>query len=405
MKGASNAMTIGERAAYYRRRRGLSQVTLADLVGRTESWVEKIENGRAALDRVSVISQLAKALDVSLHDLLPDDVADVEDQTRGKSVPTLRELILSYRAVNPRFAAKDRSVAPVDAVRLRQLVDDTWTAYQDSRFGYVIMRLNQVLPVAYVTAHEASAPVAQEATRSLAYLYQVAASVLVKLGDLDLARLCADRGDLAVQLADDPIASASLQRSIAHTLLSNGQYNEAIAVVQDGLAEARSLHSPAGLSVRGAFTFVGAIAAARAGDRPAATSFLRQADSLATTLGRDANHVWTAFGPTNVAMHRVTVAAELGDVRLAAELGQAVDVTALPRERQVRHNLEVARALSRISQRDEALATVLTAEQSAPEQVRRHFLTHELVHHWIRDTRRSPSAELVGLSRRLGHVA
>ena len=91
MKGVSNSMTIGERVAYYRRRRGLSQVTLGDLVSRTESWVEKIENGRAALDRVSVIGQLARALDVSLHDLPPDDVADVDGETRGQSVPAFRE--------------------------------------------------------------------------------------------------------------------------------------------------------------------------------------------------------------------------------------------------------------------------------------------------------------------------
>jgi transcriptional regulator with XRE-family HTH domain len=404
MKGASNAMTVGERVAYYRRRRGLSQVTLAGLVGRTESWVEKIENGRAALDRVSVIGQLAKALDVSLHDLLPADVAEVDDQTRGQSVPALRELILSYRAVNARFAAKDRGIAPVDGAALHRLVDHTWTAFQDSRFGYVIMRLNQALPVAYVTSHQ-SGPDARDATRCLAYLYQVAASVLVKLGDLDLARLCADRGDLAVQTANDPIASASLQRSVAHTLLSNAQYGDAIAVVQDGLAEAGNLRSPAGLSVRGTFTFVGAMAAARLGDRTEATSFLRNARSLATQLGHDANHVWTAFGPTTVAMHEVSVAAELGDIRLAAELGKAVDVRALPRERQVRHRLEVARALSRLARRDEAEAMVLLAEQSAPDQVRRHFLTHELVHNWIRDPRRAPSPELVGLARRLGHAA
>jgi hypothetical protein len=51
------------------------------------------------------------------------------------------------------------------------------------------------------------------------------------------------------------------------------------------------------------------------------------------------------------------------------------------------------------------LATVLSAEQTAPEQVRRHFLTHELVHHWVRDSRRAPESQLVGLSRRLGHSA
>lgn len=323
-------MTIGERVAYYRRRRGLSQVALAQLVGRTESWAEKIETGRAALDRISVVSQLAKVLDVSLHDLLPDDISETDSQTRGHSVPALRELILSYRAVNPRFAIKDGSVSPVPLITLRQYVDDTWTAYQDARFGYVIMRLNQVLPVAYVTAQQSPSAAVADATRCLAYLYQVAASVLVKLGDLDLARLCADRGDLAVQTIDDPIAAASLQRSIAHTLLSNAQYADAASVVQEGLAESARLTGPAALSVQGALTFVGAIATARSGNRAQATSFLRQANDLAVRLGHDANHVWTAFGPTSVAMHQVTVAAELGDFRRAAELGQTINVTRLP---------------------------------------------------------------------------
>jgi hypothetical protein len=65
----------------------------------------------------------------------------------------------------------------------------------------------------------------------------------------------------------------------------------------------------------------------------------------------------------------------------------------------------VARALSRVAKRDSAEATVLAAEQAAPEQVRRHFLTHELVHQWIRDPRRTPSPDLVALARRLGHAA
>jgi transcriptional regulator with XRE-family HTH domain len=329
--GPANTSACASRVAYYRRRRGLSQVALAELVGRSERWAEKIESGRAPLDRVSVISQLASVLDVSLHDLLPDDIAEVDDLTRGRSVPALRELILSYRAVNSRSAAKHDNVAAVEPVELRGLVDDAWTAYQDSRFGPVIMRLNQALPVAYVTGQQTLGRAAQDATSYLAYLYQLAASTLVKLGDLDLARLCADRGDLAVEMIDDPIAAALLQRSIAHTLLSNAQYADAVSVVQDGLAEASHLRGPDGLSVQGALTFVGAIASARAGDRAEATRFLRYADEFAIQLGRDANRVWTAFGPTNVAIHRVTVAAELGDMRQAVEIGQVIDVTDLAR--------------------------------------------------------------------------
>jgi hypothetical protein len=98
------------------------------------------------------------------------------------------------------------------------MVAEIWSANQDSRFGYVVMRLNEVLPIA-AAFHETSDRV--DGARALAYLYQVAASVLVKLGDLDLARLCADRGDIAAQEAGDPVTIASLQRSIAHTLLSN----------------------------------------------------------------------------------------------------------------------------------------------------------------------------------------
>src|SRR6476646_2174203 len=101
VKGTSNAMTIGDRVAYYRRRRGLSQVALAGLAGRTESWVRKIENGRAELDRLSVISVVARALDVAISDLLPDDVATVDDSNRGRSVPALRRLIFRYQALSP----------------------------------------------------------------------------------------------------------------------------------------------------------------------------------------------------------------------------------------------------------------------------------------------------------------
>lgn len=199
MRSSANQLSIGERVAFYRRRRGMTHATLAGLVGRTTSWLEKIENGRAPLDRVSVIRDLARVLDVSLHDLLPDDVRDANLTPREPSVPALRELVLSYRAVNPRFAASAIDLPSIDVDALRGTVRDIWSAYQDSRFGYVIMRLNRAIPLAYVASRESTN--SREAYALLAQLYHVAASVLVKLGDLDLAQLCADRGDIAAQEA------------------------------------------------------------------------------------------------------------------------------------------------------------------------------------------------------------
>ncbi|WP_241027572.1 hypothetical protein [Streptomyces verrucosisporus] len=155
------------------------------------------------------------------------------------------------------------------------------------------------------------------------------------------------------------------------------------------------------LSVYGTLFLVGAMAAARAEDRATTRAFLQEADEAARRLGTDANHMWTAFGPTNVAIHRVATAGELGDVQVAADLGQRIDTRRMPVERRVRHSLEVARALSAWNRTDEALAKLLEAEQDAPEQIRHHYMSRELVVGWVRGTRGRPSQPVAELARRL----
>jgi hypothetical protein len=138
--------------------------------------------------------------------------------------------------------------------------------------------------------------------------------------------------------------------------------------------------------------------AARMRDRASARTQLDQAHHAANALGRDANLLWTAFGPTNVAIHEVAVAAELGDFQRAAVLGEPINVAPMPMERQVRHRLEVARALHFQDRQRDSLSLVLQAETKAPDQVRRHYLTHALLHEWIRSSKTTPSASLHGLA-------
>src|SRR6266516_5237949 len=57
-------LSVGERIAHYRRRRGMSQLVLAGRLGRSESWVSKVERGERRIDRLSVIQEVAKTLDV-----------------------------------------------------------------------------------------------------------------------------------------------------------------------------------------------------------------------------------------------------------------------------------------------------------------------------------------------------
>src|SRR5215475_10609775 len=68
---SDDARALGERVALLRRRRGLSQVELGNLVGRSESWVSQVERGARRLDRLSVLRKVADALEVPVADLRP----------------------------------------------------------------------------------------------------------------------------------------------------------------------------------------------------------------------------------------------------------------------------------------------------------------------------------------------
>jgi transcriptional regulator with XRE-family HTH domain len=399
VQGEGRELTVGERIAFYRRRRGMTQQTLAGLVGRTTSWVEKVEHGRAPINRISVVRELARALDVRFDALVPDERTD--DQPRRAH--TSPDLTLSYFAINPWLSAREADVRYVGAAELRRMVDDVWTAYQDARWGYVLQRLNHLLPAAYFATQRDGEH--RTAARALAHLYHLAECVLVKLGNVDEAWMCAENGAREARELGEPVLITSVGRGVAHALLSRNKFAEAVAVVRDGLIATPDLRKPAGLAATGTLMLVGATASARAGERGEAMAFLRHADRLAYKLGRDSNEVWTAFGPMNVAIHRVAVAAELRDNRGAVELGTSLDVHAMPRERRVRHRLEVARVLSRAGRRDESLAALLDGEREAPEHVRRHFITGELVKDLMRATKTRPDPELVALARRLGHAA
>lgn len=404
MRGRIDTLTIGERVAWYRRRRGLSQEVLAGLIGRTADWLGKIENNRIELDRLSVIKSLAEALGVSLGDLLgePSLVVRTGDSGTG-SVQALRAALMNYRVLAP--LADTVAARPLNATLLRQELRQLWSAYQDSRFGYVTARLPDLLQRGRAAVDRRDGVEQDEARRLLGLAYQLAATQLTKLGERDLAWIAADRGLAAVHATGDPVVIGSLFRSVGHALHAIGHYAEAICLTEHA-AEHLTPHlrhpTPALLSVYGTLYLSGSMAAARAGDAATTRAFLTAAGQAAARLGADANHVWTAFGPTNVAIHRVAAAAELGDFQVAVDLGPTLDTSGLPMERRVRHALEVARAYTARTRLDEAQAVLLEAERMAPEQVRHHFLSRQLAVTWIRQQRGKPNASLVALARRLG---
>lgn len=409
MRGMTETMTIGERISFYRRRRGQSQLVLAGLVGRTEDWLSKVENNRIELDRLSVIRRVAEALDVTIGDLVGEPtLLDWTAESGVQTVPALRAALMDYRQITPLLAGSGAVGEPADLDVLHADVSAVFEAYQASRYGYVTGRAPLVLSDALGAVRAVETAEKSRALSLLALTYQVAVSVLTKLGETDLAWIASERGLAAAQESGNPVVLGSLFRSVAYALHSTGRFAAGVELVQTAASVLEphfsSRSDDSFLSVYGTLFLTGAVAASRAEDRPSVTAFLREAGESANRVGRDTNAMWTAFGPTNVAIHRMTTALELGDVQIAIDLAPTIDASDLPAERQARHAIETARAYTARNRRNDALAVLLDAERMAPEQIRHHAISRQLVLSWLRNSRGPRSVALEQLAGRL-HLA
>ncbi|MGH4027256.1 MAG: helix-turn-helix domain-containing protein [Pseudonocardiaceae bacterium] len=407
MRRIRDDLTIAERVRHYRARRGMSQEVLAGLVGRTEDWLSRVENNRIALDRLSVIRRLANALDVTTGALLGEPaLLDWSADSGTHTIPALQGVLMDYRQVTPQLAAPSiDNGEPPKLDLLRRDISEVFDAYQDSRYGYVTGRAPLVLSDAMHAARTAARTEQGRVQGLLALAYQCAVAVLTKLGETELAWIASERGLAAAQQADGPLILGSLFRSVTHALHATGHFGAGVELTKAAAGVLQPYLATRAddclLSIYGSLFLTGAVAASRAEDRQATTTFLTEAQAVANRLGRDANFMWTAFGPTNVAIHRVSTAMELGDVQIALDLGPRVDTSGLPVERRVRHAIEIARAYSARNRRDEALIELLNAEQLAPEQVKYHAISRQLVLSWIRNQRGPRNTRLDHLARRL----
>src|SRR6478752_2624989 len=100
MRGAGDHYTVGERIAFYRRRRGLTQRVLANLVGRSEDWLSKVERNERDVRRLDIVGELAKVLRVTVGDLLGNPVLVEADQAKQDDVPAIRDALMNHRRLS-----------------------------------------------------------------------------------------------------------------------------------------------------------------------------------------------------------------------------------------------------------------------------------------------------------------
>jgi hypothetical protein len=172
------------------------------------------------------------------------------------------------------------------------------------------------------------------------------------------------------------------------------------------LEHAMRTPSPEKLSVYGAVHLAAATAAAACYDRTATETALATARAIADRTG-ETNHLGTAFGPVNVAIHAISASLQLGDPRTATETGEALNTAAMPAElvgRRAQVNLDLARAYAMCRKDAAAVNLLLAAERLSPQLVRYDRVTRDVLTALLRREHRPSTPGLRPLAHRAGLI-
>ncbi|KWX03002.1 hypothetical protein LI90_4051 [Carbonactinospora thermoautotrophica] len=327
----------------------------------------------------------------------PGTCSDATDQVRA-----IGDILLPYGTADH---AEGEPEVP-SLARLQALVSAARQAYAACRYSAVMKELPGLLSVVRHARNAFDGDEALTALSLAADTYHVAASTMLKLGHKDLAWIAADRSMQAASASQDPLTVGSSMRILTHVFLASGYHDRAKETASRAAVELSrqfSKPSPDELSVYGALLLRGAIAAARGEDRAGALELLDEAERAARHLGKGFNHHQTAFGLTNVLVHRAHIAVTLGDAGTALQHARRVDLTTMPvRERQASLWLDVARAYAQWGKYPQALTAVLKAEQLAPEEIHARPAVRRLVEELNQHSRTAGLSEVGGLARRVG---
>ncbi|MBT2414845.1 transcriptional regulator [Streptomyces sp. ISL-12] len=395
-------LPIGDRIKHYRG--GRRQDAVAGLVGISPDYLSQIERG-VKVPSVPMLYALAQELGVPVAALLSDQAPETAESADTAEAAVGRAL-LGYGPA--------RSAPAVASAVLRERVEAAWTSWQTS--GTRFTEAAEVLPVlvadvehAVRAARAGADPAERRAVlRAAADLYCLLRSYLRRTGRLDLATLAADRAMRAAEDADDPLRIAAAQWNLGHVLLAAGQPGEAeeLALRAAEQVEGATMPQVERTAMGGALQLVAVVGAARRRRWWEARDRLTQhAAPASRQVPESSNVAWTVFGPTNVALHALSIDMEAGETGEALHTADAIDTGPLPSlEREFTFGLEVAACHSQRRDDAAALLALLGLEATAPEDLARTPLARQLVLTVIRRARAMHARQAEQLAARIGLV-
>jgi transcriptional regulator with XRE-family HTH domain len=397
----------GQRIARARRRRGLSQAVLAGLVGRSESWLSQVERGKRGIDSHSVLVHLAEVLRVEIEELTGSADLDEIGRRAYPAASLIEQAMMGYGAPGP-LASGEESEREVSLDFLRAQTRSAYQAYQATRYdaaGRILPSLIRGVETAARTVGSGSSAACAVRAR----VYDTTAALLSRVGEPFLAWAAADRAMFAAEQSGNPLLAAAGAWRMSYMITGRKHPPEALDLAMAAATELeRTMRAPSAerLSVYGALHLAAATAAAASFDQATTQSLLATARAIADRTG-EANHMGTAFGPVNVAIHAISASLKLGAPRAATETGEALDLTAMPvglvgRRTQV--NLDLARRYAMTRKDAAAVNLLLAAERLSPQLVRYDPATRDVLTELLRREHRPSTPELRPLARRAGVI-
>ncbi|SCL17205.1 helix-turn-helix domain-containing protein [Micromonospora inyonensis] len=365
-------LPIGRRVAQLRVRRGMSQQVLADRVGRSKSWVDKVERGVRTLDRLTMIETVAAALGVAPGVLVGRKVQRSSGTDVTAAVEQVREALACYDTPSREWPS---SVAELD----RQ-IGYAWTAYRHAHHPQVLRMLPGLLAATRHAARpEASTRGARPVAGLLVRVYRLAAQVLVKLGEAHLGWLVADRA--MTTAADDPRHTALAAVPLVQALraLNRGRLAMTAATTAVRPLDLTPSSPPDDLALAGALLTEAALAAATYADAATVDDLIDRAAHLAAHCPDDGS----GFGPVVVDLARALATARLGDNHLAVALHLRATSgdgwRRLPAEHRAAHLIDIARVHLDVGDQHAAGGALAAADQIAPAEVRLRPAAHAVL--------------------------
>lgn len=394
-------VSIGERVRFYRK--GRTQAVISGLAEISENYLSQIERGQKT-PTVGVLQSLAKALGVPVSVLLGEP-AYASESSIHPVAPEIQAALMSRN---------ESQAEPADLTSLRVRVNAAWRTWQATanRFSGIALLLPELIRAVQHAERASRGNPAEhtEAQRIAADLYFLLRTVCKRIGRPDLALLVADRAVSAAEDADDPVRVLGAEWNLGQILLSQGEAEEAFSVSVRS-AEELELRLP-DLPVEytamcGALWLNAATAASRLRDPWKARDILRErAEPLSRRVADSSNTLWTVFGPTNVALHAVSVEVEAGETAEALRIAEQIDVAGSPSmERRTTFYLQLASCYEQRRDDMGVLVHLQGAQETGPEDLRFNSVSRELVRGLLKRSRSSVIPQARRLAAEIGMLA